>query len=77
MRKKLIAFRADRSQQEMAEMYNVSQQAWSKWECGVGFPRPHLLIQLEADSGVPISELFFDHSNNQMLLENNNPDSAA
>ena len=77
MREKLISFRADRSQQEMAEMYNVSQQAWSKWERGVGFPRPALLIRLEADSGVPISELFFDHADNLLLSKNNNPNSAA
>ena len=77
MREKLIFFRADRSQQEMAEMYNVSQQAWSKWERGVGFPRPALLIRLEADSGVPIRELFFEHSNNLTLSKNNNPQPAA
>ena len=77
MREKLIAFRAERSQQEMAEIYNVSQQAWSKWERGVGFPRLPLLLRLEADAGVPINELFFDHSNNLMLSESNNPNSAA
>lgn len=79
MRKNLIAFRGQRSQQEMAKLYHVSQQAWSKWERGIGFPRTSMLIKLESDSGMTIGSLFFNQNDNEKLLNGSGgePDSAA
>lgn len=37
-REKLIAFRGERSQVDMASLYGVTQQAWSKWELGIWKP---------------------------------------
>lgn len=68
MRYKLIAFRGERSQVEMADIYGVSQQAWSKWERGIDTPKPYLMKQIEIDSSIPMEELFFDAFNNQMEL---------
>lgn len=67
-RKKLIEYRGERSQADMAAMYGVSQQAWSKWENGGWKPDVLTMKKLEVDSGVPMEELFFDVFNNQELL---------
>lgn len=69
MRQKLIEFRGARSQQEMAETYDVTQQTWSKWERGEGFPRVPLMLRLEKDSGIPVGDLFFNERNNLLLLK--------
>lgn len=68
MRKKLIKFRGNRTQSEVAEKYGVTQQAWSKWERGIDTPKHPIMMQLEIDSGVPMEELFFDVFNNHKLL---------
>lgn len=79
MREQLIGFRGSRSQQEMASKYCVTQQAWSKWERGIGVPRVSVMIQIERDSGIPLEVLFFNESNNQRLFKGktNSPTSAA
>ncbi|MGM9571246.1 MAG: helix-turn-helix transcriptional regulator [bacterium] len=69
MRDKLIHFRGKRSQLEMAALYNVSQQAWSKWENGTACPSPATMLLLEKDSGIPMEELFFDSFNNLKKLK--------
>lgn len=69
MRDKLIEFRGGRSQEEMAKIYGVSQQLWSKWELSKGCPSPVMMVKLEKDSGIPLEELFFDVFNNFMELK--------
>ncbi len=56
----LIDFRGDKSQKEMADRYNVSQQAWAKWENGYNVPTPQKMKQLEDDIGVPMEIIFSD-----------------
>ena len=56
----LIAYRGDRTQAEMASKYGVSQQLWSCWEKCVSAPTLPIIKQIEADSGIPMEELFFD-----------------
>lgn len=68
-REKLIAFRGNRTQAEMAAMYGVTQQAWGQWEKGSKTPVVVTMKRLEVDSGVPMEELFFDVFNNQKLLK--------
>lgn len=58
MRKKLIEYRGGRTQREMAEKYNVSQQTWSAWESGGRLPKFKIMLALERDSGIPIKSLF-------------------
>ena len=44
----------------MAKLYGITQQAWSAWET----PQPHIMKQLENDSGIPMEVIFFDAFNN-------------
>jgi DNA-binding XRE family transcriptional regulator len=71
MRNKLKEFRGKYSQKEMAEKYNVSQQAWSKWEKGVTCPSPAIMLMLSKDSGFSIEELFFNISSQQYVVDAN------
>ena len=71
-REKLSAFRGERSQADMAAIYGVSQQAWSKWEMGIWKPNVVIMKQLEVDSGIPMEDLFFDVFNSQKLLGEQN-----
>ena len=64
-RLELIKYRGDRSQSEMAAIYNVSQQAWSSWENGDKKPDVTIMKQIEKDSGIPMETLFFDIFNNE------------
>ncbi|MDR3599401.1 MAG: helix-turn-helix transcriptional regulator [Desulfosporosinus sp.] len=69
MRDKLIGYRGTRSQENMAAMYGVTQQAWSKWEKSGSAPCPAMMKQIANDSGIPMEELFFDIFNNHKLLK--------
>ena len=60
MRDKLIKYRGERSQEEMAKMYGVSQQAWSKYENGTAVPSPSIMLRIERDSGIKMEDIFFD-----------------
>lgn len=60
MRDKLIKYRGKRSQEEMAKMYGVSQQAWSKYENGSAVPSPSIMLRIERDSGIKMEDIFFD-----------------
>jgi transcriptional regulator with XRE-family HTH domain len=73
MRNNLIKFRGDRSQEEMAQIYNVTQQAWSNWENGRDTPRPATMLLISKDSGMSIESLFFDDYNNEKLLDDTKP----
>lgn len=68
MRRNLIKFRGNRTQEEMARIYNVTQQAWSNWENGKDTPRPTTMLLIARDAGLSIETLFFDESNNESLL---------
>ena len=68
-RDKLIRYRGDRTQADMAAIYGVSQQAWNSWELGLTKPRPYIMKLLELDSGIPMETLFFDAFNKEILLE--------
>lgn len=63
-RNKLVEFRGNRSQAMMAEIYGVTQQAWSRWEVGDLKPNVIMMKKLEQDSGIPMEELFADVFNN-------------
>lgn len=58
-RERIVFFRGARSQLEMAEKYQVTQQTWSNWELGKASPDISTMKQMELDSGIPIGELFF------------------
>ena len=60
MRDKLIKYRGKRSQEEMAKMYGVSQQAWSKYENGTAVPSPSIMLRMERESGIKMEDIFFD-----------------
>lgn len=63
-REKLIEYRGDKSQAEMAKKYNVTQQTWSLWERGENTPSVVIMRQLERDIGAPMETIFFDVFNN-------------
>lgn len=46
------------SQEELADQLNVSRQAVSKWEGGIGFPDVSLIEPLATSLGITIAELF-------------------
>lgn len=64
----LIQYRGARSQLEMAQKYNVTQQAWSGWEQGKFAPSVFIMKKIEMDSGIPMEQIFFDVFNKEKLL---------
>ena len=66
-REQLISFRGTRTQTEMANIYGVTQQAWSMWERGENTPSPTIMKRLEEDIGIPMEVIFFDAFNNNKL----------
>lgn len=71
MREELIRFRGKRSQEEIAKLYGVTQQAWSQWEMGTKAPGVVIMKRLETDSGVSMEEMFADVFNNEALFGEN------
>ena len=65
VRKKLIRFRGNRTQAEMADKYGVSQQLWSRWELGHGKPNVVIIKKIEKDSGIPMEKIFSDIFHNK------------
>lgn len=59
-RVKLREYRGGRTQQEMARLYGVSQQAWEKWENGKALPQFPLMKRIEDDSGLLMEDIFSD-----------------
>lgn len=59
----LINFRGDRSQEQMAKIYGVSQQTWSTWENGTRTPTKKIMKRISDDSGIAMDVLFFDSFN--------------
>jgi len=65
IRDRLIKYRGDRSQDEMAKMYGVTQQAWSQWEQGIRTPSYLLMRRIANDIGRTIDDIFFANINNK------------
>lgn len=57
---KLIEYRGNRSQREMAKKYFVTQQTWSAWERGVKSPDIFNMRRLARDIGAPMEMIFYD-----------------
>lgn len=57
---KLINYRGEKSQLEMAKKYGVTQQTWSKWETGERTPGRFLMKRLERDLHIPMENIFYD-----------------
>lgn len=56
----LIDHRGDRSQKDMAKLYNVTQQAYNKWEIGRSTPTHDKMRRIAIDIGRPMEEIFSD-----------------
>ncbi len=65
----LVKYRGDRSQQEMADKYNVTQQTWSNWEQGKVNPPVKTMKEISKDSGFSVELLFFAENNKNDLLK--------
>ena len=55
---KALRIRKGVTQEAVAQHFNISPQAVSKWECGQSVPDIGMLPGLSAYFGVPIDELF-------------------
>ena len=62
-RQLIIAYRGERTQEEMAKLYGVTQQTWSGWENGTYVPQLPLMKRLSDDIGRPMQDIFFDAFN--------------
>ena len=45
------------TQQQLADKYNVTYQAVSKWERGINLPEVSLLRQMSKDFNIPIEDI--------------------
>lgn len=68
-RRLLITFRGNRSQEEMAQLYGVTQQAWSLWEQGLRTPPYLTMKKIANDIGSSIDDIFFADTDNNSLLK--------
>lgn len=57
---RMIRKARDLSQEQLAEMINVSRQAVSKWEQGVGYPETEKLILISKELNVSVDSLLLD-----------------
>lgn len=62
----LKELRAEKSQAEMAKLFNISQQAWSSWESGRTVPKPGVMQMMEDIFGKRKEEIFFKEFNYKM-----------
>lgn len=60
---KRIRKERDISQEELAELMDVSRQAVSKWEQGAGYPEMEKMILLSEKLNVSLDELVFGQRN--------------
>lgn len=69
MEKNLLrVLRGNKTQQQMAKKYNVSQQTWFSWESGRTSPSNEIMLQMENDFCIPMEVIFLillttNHSN--------------
>lgn len=70
---KLIRKERNLSQEELAEMIDVSRQAVSKWEQGDGYPEVEKLLLLSSKLGISLDNLmsteFAQKSSNDQRME--------
>lgn len=67
MEKNLLRLlRGSKSQKEMADKYQVSQQAWSKWENGDTVPDNQVMLAMEREYKIPMEVIFFEAFNYKM-----------
>ena len=60
VKNRLKELRGLKSQKKMAEIFGVSQQAWSKWESGAASPCKALMLEIERYFKMPMEAIFFD-----------------
>ena len=64
MKKNLLKIlRGQKSQLEMAQKYQVSQQCWQSWEIGRTVPDNPTLLKMERDFDIPMEVIFFNSFN--------------
>jgi transcriptional regulator with XRE-family HTH domain len=61
------------SQEELAELLDVSRQAVSKWEQGMGYPETEKLLLLSKELNVSLDTLMFDKNNESTDCSGANP----
>lgn len=62
---KIIRKERNMTQEQLAELLNVSRQAVSKWESGNGYPETEKLLDISNELNTSIDELLADHRNNK------------
>jgi len=68
VREKIVKLRGEKSQADMAKIYETSQQNWFNWENGVSRPRDYSLMEKIAnDAGGTVSEIFFAATDKENL----------
>lgn len=61
MKKNLLRLlRGEKSQVEMAQEYNVTQQCWQSWEIGRTVPDNPTMLKMERAFDLPMEVIFFD-----------------
>lgn len=60
--------RGEKSQNDMALKYGVSQQTWSSWEKGRTIPDNRTMLLMEFDFKIPMEVIFFESFNYKMKL---------
>ena len=59
----LKLLRGDKTQNEMANIYGVTQQTWFSWETGRTVPNNETMLKMEEDFSIPMEVIFFDSFN--------------
>lgn len=60
MKKNLLKLlRGEKTQNEMANIYGVSQQTWYSWEIGRTVPNNETMLKMEKDFAIPMEVIFF------------------
>lgn len=59
----LSLLRGDKSQDEMAKTFGVSQQGWCSWEKGRTVPSVKVLLEMERTFRIPMEVIFFRNFN--------------
>jgi DNA-binding XRE family transcriptional regulator len=65
----LEILRGSRTQTEMSNRFNVSQQTWSSWEVGRTLPDHETMLKMEFDFDVPMEVIFFNNFNYKLKLK--------
>lgn len=59
----LKLLRGNKTQNEMANIYGVTQQTWFSWETGRTVPNNETMLKMEKDFSIPMEVIFFDSFN--------------